>query len=107
MFDGIFASLADPLLLPAWADTWFPSLRFAAFACALRALLFALSFPLHDDIMADDGGGHAAITEHRWGDWIWLGSIATMVIGGAAVELKTRRGTSGSENPMQTSSSPS
>lgn len=91
MFDGIFAWLANPLLLLAWTAIWFPRLRFASFACALLALLFALSFLLHDDIMADEGGGRAAITEYSWGYWIWLSSISTMVIGGAAVERKTRR----------------
>ena len=94
LLDGMLAWLANPMLALAWIAIWFPRLRFVSLACAVIALLFALSFLLHDDIMADEGGGRAAITEYHWGYWLWLGSIAAMVIGAAVAVSKSMLGSS-------------
>lgn len=103
MFDGVFAWLANPMLVLAWAAIWFPRLRFASLIGALIALLFALSFLLHHDIMANEAGGRAAITGYGWGYWLWIGSMLVMACGGAVVAVIGGRATAESEVVVQQS----
>jgi hypothetical protein len=79
VFDGMFAWLANPLLLVAWVFTAVGRSRTSAVSCAIVALGFSLSFLVHNDILTDEGGGRSAITEYGWGYWLWNMSIVLEV----------------------------
>jgi hypothetical protein len=89
IFDGVLAWLANPLLAAAWIVIWIRRPGFAACGLAGTALAFSLSFLLHQDLLINGAGHRSAITGYGAGYWLWIGSIATMVVGGGAVELTT------------------
>jgi hypothetical protein len=83
---GVFAWLANPLLMIAWILTLLGRHRLVAVGCALAAITFSLSFLLHDDIMANEVGGRSAITEIAPGYWLWNLSILCVIF--AALLIK-------------------
>jgi hypothetical protein len=83
---GVFAWLANPLLMVVWLLTLLGRQRMVAVACALGSLGFSLSFLLHDDIMANEAGGRSAITEIVAGYWLWNLSIACAIVAAALIK---------------------
>ncbi len=81
MFDGIFAWLANPFLLVAWVLMLIPRARFVAPIFAIVAILLALSFLLHEQIMVDEAGNYAKITGYGTGYWLWVASMAAALSG--------------------------
>jgi hypothetical protein len=80
--DGFHAWFANPLLLIAWimALLW-PRLVSPVFA--IGALVLALGFLRHEDILINEGGGRAKIVGYGIGYWLWIASIGTALAGGA------------------------
>lgn len=87
VFDGKFAWFANPVLLIAWITLWRSPKRCPGrdLKLALVALGLGLSFLLHTTTF--NGIGFAEnrppvpIVGYGLGYWLWIGSIATVVIG--------------------------
>lgn len=77
---GVYAWLANPLLLAAWIAYRFCRSPTIPVALSLGALCFALSFLLHDEILSNEAGQYSRITSIELGYWIWIASISTMVL---------------------------
>ncbi len=71
--------LANPLLMIAWFK-YKSNPKFSFFLSTL-ATLIALSFLLHHQIIANEGGGTVKITEIKLGYYLWGASILTMLTG--------------------------
>lgn len=69
--------LANPLLIVSW----FTIRRKPKFSMlmAVLAFLFAASFLLFDQVLANEAGHLQTITEYRFGFWLWLGSTLSML----------------------------
>ncbi|WP_454858179.1 hypothetical protein [Rhizobium binxianense] len=70
---GMIAWLANPLLLASWVLVAFQ--RRAALFTAAAAMLLALSFLLHEQIMVDEAGNYGPLGHDGAGYWCWLASI--------------------------------
>jgi hypothetical protein len=80
LLDGVIAWLANPAIVAAWIMIWFPQRRWLATVFAFSALCCTLSFMLHDDILANEGGGRSAIIGYGTGYRLWMASVATMAL---------------------------
>ena len=81
MLYGYYAWLANPLLFTAWMFAAH-QVRAAAMAAATIAMLFALSFVLHDEIPINEAPDYATIHLNAAGYWLWLASILLALVDG-------------------------
>jgi hypothetical protein len=81
VFVGFPAWLANPALMLAWLLAFFRSARTAAFVCSLAAVVLALSFLLHKEILSDEAGNRSKITGYGAGYWLWVASTVLAAIG--------------------------
>jgi hypothetical protein len=72
---------ANPLFLLSWILIWIRSRRYFAIIPSLLALALALSFLAQEGVMLDEGGGRHPITRYGPGYWLWIASIAAILIG--------------------------
>ena len=80
-FTGVFAWLANPLLVATWIMMRSRSRRGTALCCAVASLGMSLSFLLHEQVMKDEAGHYARITGYGLGYWLWVASIITALAG--------------------------
>ena len=91
IFYGVFAWLANPLLLLSWILCLRGELR-AALIISAAAVLFALSFLLHSTIVASEAPTYRAVTGYGVGYWLWLASMLIMAAGTLRLYLASRPG---------------
>ena len=84
VFTGVYAWLANPTLLIAWLAMWSPAHRIYSLGASVVAMLLALSFLLHDNILADEAGNRAMITGYGPGYWLWISSSTFAMIGSSS-----------------------
>lgn len=87
IFGGVFAWLANPLLLLTWVALAIRPVRWVAFVTGLMASSFALSFLLHERILADEGGGTSLITGYGPGYYCWVGAMVVAWLGSVVIIL--------------------
>ncbi|MBI1374301.1 MAG: hypothetical protein GC159_16415 [Phycisphaera sp.] len=100
VLQGVFAWLANPLLISSWL--LLKARRTRSIMCALAALMFALSFLLYKEIVTDEAGGVSSITRYSAGYWLWVASIAIAVLG--AIVWKPRDGDAVQSEPAEAGS---
>jgi hypothetical protein len=81
VFEGVFAWLANPLLLAAWISLALGHQRIAL-ETAAAAVAFALSFFTVDTILVNEAGGNARVTGVGAGYHLWVASMLVVVVGG-------------------------
>ncbi len=91
--DGMLAWFANPLLLAAWLLAW-RRRRGATIVTAALALLLGLSFLLNSQISVDEAGNQSPLHHDGSGYWLWLGSLAAILLCGAALRPAADRSTS-------------
>jgi hypothetical protein len=98
VYFGVFAWLANPLLLLSWM--LFLRRKFgAAFVGSAAALLFALSFLLHSTIVASEAPTYEPVTGYGLGYWLWLASMLIMAAGTLHLHLASRSRPEQSQDP--------
>ena len=98
VFYGVFAWVANPLLLLSWFLCLRGELR-AAWIASTAAALLALSFLLHSTIVADEVPTYKAVTGYGAGYWLWLASMLIMAAGALRLHLASRSGLERSQDP--------
>jgi len=83
IFFGYYSWLANPSLLASWICL-LKRRTLAAQILSGLALLLALSFLLHPDIIVDEGGTRKEVIAYDVGYYLWLFSMMIMV-GGASI----------------------
>ena len=79
--DGKLAWFANPLLFKGWRATQREESAAVPLTYAVAALVLALSFLLHHQIMVSEAGHRSDISAYGYGFWLWLSSIGTLVLG--------------------------
>jgi hypothetical protein len=79
--DGFSAWLANPVLLIAWIMALLRP-RLVSPVFAIGALVLALGFMRHEDILINEGGGRARIVGYGLGYWLWIASMGAALAGG-------------------------
>ena len=78
LFSGVFAWLANPLLVIGWI--LFIRRRYrAGLWTTIAALLFMLSFLLHTTIQSSEAPTYSKITGYGPGYWLWVASGASLL----------------------------
>ena len=98
LFYGVFAWVANPLLVLSWILCLMGELRAASIVSA-AAVLFALSFLLHSTIVASEAPTYKAVTGYGVGYWLWLASMLIMAAGTLDLYLASRSGPERSQEP--------
>lgn len=80
MLVGMFWWLANPALIASWFMFSYRSTRPFALVPALLALLISLSFMLCGQFPEGTSGKFIRITGYGPGYWLWIASIAVMVV---------------------------
>ncbi|HTL27841.1 MAG TPA: hypothetical protein VL282_01410 [Tepidisphaeraceae bacterium] len=80
LFERIFAWLANPALIATWVLLFTRRPRSGAI-CAIVSLALSLSFLLHRHITLSESGNVSRIVGYGPGYWLWVSSIATVLIG--------------------------
>ena len=81
--------LANPLLIVSWI--LFNSKKKTSLVLSSISLLIGLSFLLFNEIIINEAGNYGEITGYEFGYWLWLLSMATMLIGGIYIQIKNRQ----------------
>ncbi len=98
VFFGVFAWLANPLLVLSWL-LCLRGKQGAALIVSIAAVLFALSFLLHSTIIASEAPTYRAVTGYGVGYWLWLASMLIMAAGTLHLYLAARSGPERSQEP--------
>jgi hypothetical protein len=98
IYFGVFAWLANPLLVLSWM-LCVRGKHGAALIVSTAAVLFALSFLLHRTIVADEAPTYKAVTGYGLGYWLWLASMLIMAAGALGLYLASRSGPERSQGP--------
>ncbi len=77
---GVYAWLANPLLLTAWITFRSKSAR-VSLLCSVAALCFMLSFLLVHRIEVSEAGNSARIAGYGLGYWLWISSALVLLAG--------------------------
>jgi hypothetical protein len=86
---GIFAWLANPLLFAAWIS--FARQAFGkAVAFSVAALVFALTFHLHQGSSFHDGSGMNTFGSAAPGYWLWIASLLTALLAAGAASRSSK-----------------
>ena len=89
-----FVWLANPLLLYSWINAG--KNRDRSFTLSIISLFLALCFLFYKDVITDEGGANTTpIIAHAIGYWLWLASIATMLLGNFCLQMLSARNKSG------------
>jgi hypothetical protein len=92
LLDGVFAWLANPLLLSAWIFS-FVGKKKLALALAIPAPLFMLGFLFRDTIISSEAPTYSKITGHGTGYWLWLASACLTILGAALALINQKQST--------------
>ena len=89
--------IANPILYLAWILYKVKPVL----ALQLGGLSFAIavSFLFCEEIMINEGGGHAKISKFAVGYWIWMMSMGIFFFGNLYLFYKRKRSTAGQEEP--------
>ena len=98
LYVGVFAWLANPLLVLSWM-LCLRGKHGAALIVSTAAVLFALSFLLHSTIVADEAPTYKAVTGYGVGYWLWLASMLIMAAGTLGLYLASRSGPARPQEP--------
>jgi hypothetical protein len=82
-----FTWLANPLLLVSWVLLAISKYR-AAFNVSLGALLLAMSFLLHSE-MVTGGSDSTRIVGYGMGYWLWIASALVLVVGAGVLAFRS------------------
>jgi hypothetical protein len=102
VFRGIFAWLANPLILVGWF-LLVGRLPRAAAVCAFAATACAGSFLLYKTILTDEAGNHSKITGYGLGYWLWLASAVALLAASFVAGIGSRNhagAESANQNPI-------
>ena len=89
IFAGMFAWLANPLLFASWF-LLATSRHRAAFFVSLGALLFAMSFLLHSEVISSAAPTYSRIIGYGMGYWLWIASALILVVGAGVLTFRPK-----------------
>ena len=102
IFGGVYAWLANPILLVAWTFILFHR-NGRATILLIASLGLALSFLREKHWERDESGMHTAnITGYGLGYWLWIASIGIALIGCVFAMISEHLGLSSSSRPTGT-----
>jgi hypothetical protein len=89
LLSGTFAWLANPLLFGSWVLLAMSKYR-VAFYLSLGALLFAVSFLLHSEVISSTKPSYSKIVGYGIGYWLWIASALILAVGAGVLSFRSK-----------------